>query len=166
MSDLDVQLADHHAAIDEFVRIVRAIPSDRWTMPRAAGAWTPAQIAEHIAKIYEYNRATFEGNAPGRPLLRLLRPLARRFIVDSTLKAGRFTRKGRSPKIFQPSDSPGGQQELASRIELAATGFESALRHAPTVFDHPFFGRLPSVNFVRLQAIHTRHHRAQLPALT
>jgi len=33
---------------------------------------------------------------------------------------------------------------------------------ATATVDHPFFGRLPVGDFVRLQEIHTRHHREQL----
>ncbi len=28
--------------------------------------------------------------------------------------------------------------------------------------DHPFFGKVPLNDFVRFQALHTRHHHAQL----
>jgi len=55
---------------------------------------------------------------------------------------------------------------LLARLESAAGVFErdAAAASVPDI-DHPFFGRLPIVAFVRLQEIHTRHHRGQiLPA--
>jgi hypothetical protein len=43
-------------------------------------------------------------------------------------------------------------------------GFETdAAAAGVSSIDHPFFGRLPLTDFVRLQEIHARHHRGQLP---
>jgi DinB family protein len=163
-TELDISLVDYRTAVDEFLSTARAIPPDRWVTPRAPGAWTPAQIAEHIAITLEYSRALANGSPTGGSAPRFLRPLIRRFVVDSTLRAGRFTRKGRSPKVFQPSASPASQPEILLRIEGAGAGFESDLRRAGRAeLDHPYFGRVPAVDYVKLQAIHTRHHRRQLP---
>ncbi|HEX8271077.1 MAG TPA: hypothetical protein VF615_00420 [Longimicrobiaceae bacterium] len=46
---------------------------------------------------------------------------------------------------------------------VTASGQCSSAARRP-VIDHPAFGRLPLVDFVRLQEIHTQHHRAQLPS--
>ena len=49
------------------------------------------------------------------------------------------------------------------RLEAAMTAFEAdAAALGTAAIDHPFFGRLPLSDFVRLQEIHTRHHRGQL----
>jgi len=168
MTELETQLAGNRAAIDEFIAAARAIDIARWTTPRADGAWTPAQIAEHLAIVYEYNRTVVAGTAPS-PIPRLLRPLVQRLargvIVDSTLKAGRFTRKGRAPGHFQPSAAPPPSGETLTRLDAAVRGLEGDLRSRhPDTIAHPIFGTLPTVNWMRLQAIHARHHRAQLPA--
>ena len=87
-------------------------------------------------------------------------------IVGRTLKAGRFTRKGRAPGIFQPAAAPPSAAVVLPRLDAAAAGFANDIRsghpEARHYVRHPFFGRLPTIDYVRLQAIHARHHRGQL----
>lgn len=170
MTEVETQIADHRAAVDEFAVAARGIDAARWTAPRTDGAWSPAQITEHLALVYEYNRRIATDSEPS-PIPRLLRPLvqrlARRVVVDSTLKAGRFTRKGRAPKVFQPSASPPPAAELLARLDVAVRGFEAAIRsrhpEARRTIAHPIFGSVETADWIRLQGIHARHHRAQLP---
>ena len=95
-----------------------------------------------------------------------LRPPARWFIVTKTLKAGAFTRKGRAPAIFQPTATPAAATAVLTRLANAVAGFENDIRSGHPegrhTVAHPFFGRLPTVDYLRLQAIHARHHRSQL----
>src|SRR3954447_7125764 len=95
MSYLDAAIADNHQAVDEFTAAARAIDATRWTLPRAAGKWSPAQVVEHIALTYEYSRAVLNHTAPGPSAPRLLRPLVRRFFVNPVLKRGSFKPNGR-----------------------------------------------------------------------
>jgi hypothetical protein len=167
MTELETALADNRRAVGEFIDAAHALDAQAWTTPRAAGKWTPAQVAEHLALLYEYNRKLALGTA-GRGAPFFLRPLIRRIVMDSTLKAGGFTRKGRAPKIFQPSATPGPASEVLARLQTAVSGFESDLRSRhpetrATLFS-PFFGTVGSTDYVTLQAIHTRHHRRQLPS--
>ena len=170
MTEIETQIADNRAAIDEFIAAARALDASRWAAPRADGAWSPAQIAEHLAIVYEYNRTVATGDAPS-PIPWLLRPVlqpvARHFIVDSTLKAGRFTRKGRAPGFFRPSADPPPPATVLARLAAAVGAFEAALRsrhpESRQTLAHPIFGTLPTADWIRLQAIHARHHRAQLP---
>jgi hypothetical protein len=79
------------------------------------------------------------------------------------LKRGRFIPGSNSPKVFRPSDAPAPQAELVRRLETAMAAFEAdAAAARTTTFDHPFFGRLRLIDFVRFQEIHTNHHRGQL----
>jgi hypothetical protein len=49
------------------------------------------------------------------------------------------------------------------RLASATAAFEADAAVLPTpTIDHPFFGRVPLSDFVRLQEIHTWHHRGQL----
>ena len=80
MTELETALAENRAAVEEFVAAGRALDAARWRAPVGEGKWTPAQIAEHLAIIYEYNRKVMVGTAPGVPwLLRpILQPLLRK----------------------------------------------------------------------------------------
>jgi hypothetical protein len=166
MTELETTIAVNRAAVEEFISTARAVDPAVWTTPRAEGQWSPAQIVEHLAIVYEYSRRVVLGTA-GKGIPWLFQPLLRRLVVDSTLKAGKFTRKGKAPGIFQPSATPGPAADLIARLNAAVVGFEGDIRsghpagrHTVT---HPYFGQVPTKDFVRLQAIHARHHRAQLP---
>jgi DinB family protein len=165
MTELETAIAENRAAVGEFMASAQALDGPAWTRARAQGAWTPAQIVEHIVLAYEYSRDVVLGTATGG-VPRLFRPLLRRLVVDSTLKAGKFTRKGRAPAVFRPSDTPQAKSELLDRLHRAVAAFESAIRsqhpEARHTVTHPAFGVVPTVDYVRLQAIHARHHRAQL----
>jgi uncharacterized protein DUF1569 len=161
----DAALADHHNAVEQVTATARGVPGGVWTTPREQGKWSPAQVVEHLALSYEFNSDVLNGTA-GRGLPRFLRPLLRRLVLDSTLKAGRFTRKGKAPSRFQPSSAAGTQAEGIARFAAKAETFEAQIRvERPDTIDHPYFGRIAATDFLKLQAIHTRHHGAQLPAL-
>lgn len=165
MTEIETAIADNRAAVEEFVAAARKLDAAKWSAPRGEGKWSAAQIAEHLAIVYEYNRTVVKGTA-AKFAPRFLQPLARWFIVDRTLKAGRFTRNGRAPKIFQPSAAPAAAPEVLTRLTTAVAGMEADIRSGHPAgrhtVDHPLFGTLPTVDYLRLQAIHARHHRSQL----
>jgi len=163
-TDVDAALQVHHRAVEAFLADGRAVPAGRWSQPRAPGKWSPGQVTEHVTLAYEFNRRLLHGDAPpgvGAP--RPLRPLIRKFLLGLVLRRGRFIPGSKSPVVFRPGPSPSPQSSLLDRLEAAARAFESDARTlgVPAI-DHPFFGRTPLVDFVRLQEIHTLHHRAQL----
>jgi hypothetical protein len=163
MAGLQTVLSTHHQAVEAFLAAARAIPALQWSQPRLPGKWSPGQVAEHIALAYEVNRGVLHGRAAAASAPRLLRPLIRRFALQPVLRRGRFIPGSKSPKVFRPSTSPAAPAVLLDRLQAAAAGFEAdALAAGVTTIDHPFFGRLPLVDFVRLQEIHTEHHRGQL----
>jgi uncharacterized damage-inducible protein DinB len=167
MSDLDTAIADNHRAVEEFTSAARAVDAARWSLPRAEGKWSPAQLVEHIALTYEYGRAVLKNNAPGPSAPRFLRPLVRRFVVTPVLRNGSFKRNAKAPAMFQPSSAPDAPADLLLRLETAVRLFEDEVRAAHragrSTLDHPFFGNMPVADYLRFQAIHARHHRAQLP---
>lgn len=167
MTPLESAIVENHETVDTFIAAALAVDRGRWRVPRAEGKWSAAQIVEHLALAYEYSQGVVNGNAPGPAAPRLLRPLVRTVFVKPVLKHGRFMRKGRAPSMFQPSSVPPDPPELVARLETALRAFEDDLRVAAqsgrTTLDHPFFGTMSLTDYLRLQAIHARHHRAQLP---
>jgi hypothetical protein len=120
-------------------------------------------VAEHLALAYEVNGGVLHGDAPPMAAPRWLRPLMRRFLLGPVLRRGRFIPGSKSPRVFRPGPAPAAPAQLLDRLAAAMTAFEvDAAALGTTTIDHPFFGRLPLSDFVRLQEIHTRHHRAQL----
>ena len=165
MTEIETAIADNRAAVEEFIAAARGVDAGKWGTPLAEGKWSPAQIVEHLAIVYEYNRKVVTGTA-GKGAPKFLQPLAKWFVVTKTLKAGGFTRKGRAPGIFQPTAAPAAAVPLLARLATALSGFENDIRsghpEARHNVAHPFFGKLPTVDYLRLQAIHARHHRSQL----
>jgi uncharacterized damage-inducible protein DinB len=162
MTDLQTVLQAHHQAGDAFLSAARTVPAMQWRQPRAPGKWSSGQVAEHLALAYEVNRGVLHGNAP-MTAPRWLRPLIRRFLLGPVLRRGRFIPGSKSPRVFRPGPVPAGPAEALSRLASAMAAFEAdAAALGPTTIDHPFFGRIPLSDFVRLQEIHTWHHRGQL----
>lgn len=165
MSDLQTTLHAHNQAVQAFLASARSVPPERWSRPRAEGKWSPGQIAEHVALSYEASGGVLHGRVPGPVPPRLLRPLLRIALLRPVLWLGRFPAASKAPEILQPGASPVAAPVLLDRLQAAAAAFESAAREVRGAdIDHPAFGRLPLVDLVRLQEIHTRHHHLQLPS--
>ena len=163
MSDLQTALDTHHQAVEAFLAAAHAVPAAQWGQSRAEGKWSPGQVAEHVALAYEVSRAALRGHAPGPAAPRLLRPLIRTFLLQPILRRRRFLPGSKSPKVMQPSASPAAPSVLLGRLQAAADAFErDASAAQAAAIDHPVFGRLPLADVVRLQEIHTQHHRGQL----
>ena len=163
MSDLQAALQTHRQAVDAFLVAARSVPSAAWNQPRAAGKWSPGQIAEHVMLAYEVNRGVLGGATRGRAVPAPFRPIVRFLLLRPVLRRGRFIPGSRAPKVFRPSALPPGRDVLIEKVQAAATAFErvAAVAQEKTI-DHPIFGRLPVADFVRLQEIHTQHHRGQM----
>ncbi|HEX7338221.1 MAG TPA: DinB family protein [Gemmatimonadales bacterium] len=167
MADIQVVLQTHREAVEEFLAAARKVPVAQWNQPRAPGKWSPGQVAEHLALAYEMNRRVLNGAFPGTGAPRLLRPLLRRFLLNPVLKRGKFVPGSKTPKVFRPSASPPQQAPLVGRLQIAAKAFEAdAGALARDAIEHPIFGQLALTDFVRLQEIHTRHHRNQIGSPT
>ena len=164
LANLPSALQAMRQAVDEFLGTARAVPAERWSEPRAPGKWSPGQVTEHVAVAFEANGSLFRGPAPGGPP-RLLRPLIRHIGLAWVLRRGEFPRRSRAPRVMQPGPAPAAPPVLLARLRAAADAFEAgAAAHPGARLEHPYFGLVPLTDFVRLQEIHTRHHRAQLAA--
>lgn len=165
MAELEPALREDGDAVQAFVAHARAVGRDRWTAPRAPGKWCAGQVAEHVALTYEAGKATLRGESkePGMP--RWVRPLLRLFFFNKVLKTGKFP-GAKAPKRFEPAAQPAAADAGLERLESAATGFAEAARRAGgtegAMCDHPVFGRIRVVDYVRLVRLHTLHHEKQL----
>jgi DinB superfamily len=154
-------------AVADFVAAALSVPSSRWAEPRATGKWSPAQVAEHVAIVYELAAEIVNGTAaiPGRKPPRFLYPFIRFLLRTIVLRSGKFP-KLKTVGAFEPSTRVDDQQIVCRRLQGASNAFEQAAFHrvrtGPPVLNHPYYGRFGVDEFVRLQAYHTRHHRAQL----
>jgi hypothetical protein len=123
---------------------------------RAAGAWTPAQIVEHIVLAYEYSTDVVKGTATGG-----CRGCSAHCCAGwswTRRSGGKVHQEGQGASGIPPVRHAGPRSELLDRLDRAVTVFESApailiTRKRGTASIHPAFGSLPTVDYVRLQAI-------------
>jgi hypothetical protein len=165
MADLHTALVANRSAVAEFLQTARLVSPEKWLVPRAEGKWSPAQVAEHLAKTYEESQKLIAGTSTIPAFPRLLRPVAGAVVRWTILRTGRFP-KGKAPAPFRPTASPPAQDILCARLQEASNvfeeGVEAAARGGRTTFEHPFFGKFGVTEYVQLQAYHSVHHRSQL----
>ncbi len=170
MTELSTVAEQNGAAIAEFVADAKRVPEAAWLTPRVPGKWSPAQVTEHLCLAYEVSQQAIDGSFPGASAPRFLRPIIRRLFLGPILKRGHFKPGAKAPGIFTPSSAPGPAVTLLPRLERASQGLtngvEAESRAGRSFIEHPIFGRIPWADYLRLQAIHTRHHRRQLPGAT
>jgi DinB family protein len=167
MVDLHSEVGANHEAVDEFLSAARAVVPGSFAKPRAEGKWSPAQIAEHLAKSYEMSLEMLTGRYAGPRPPFLVRPFVRFFLLRPVLQKGAFARPFQSPSPLRASQDPGLPDVVLPRLERASRAVEQAVlaeqAAGRTRVDHAFFGRIPIADHLRFQVIHTRHHRRQLP---
>jgi uncharacterized damage-inducible protein DinB len=165
MRDLAATVRNHQIAIAEFLDAVRAVPAEEWAEPRAPGKWSPAQVVEHVALVYELGLKLLKGTATDPSAPRWLRPIVGMIIRRTVLRTGRFM-KSNAAAPFRPQRVPASRDVLVARLEEASRAFErSAVQEVEggrSTFDHPAFGRFGVADYVQFQAHHTKHHQAQL----
>lgn len=167
MPDLASAIADNRRAVASFGATCRRVPEATWLRPMAPGKWSPARVAEHVALSFELSTRALAGTFPRTRAPWFLRPLIRRFFLTPVLRNGRFGKGVRAPGVFQPGVPPATPEAGAGRIGATAAAFEAALEAEATAghdsVNHPFFGPVALVDYLRLQTIHTNHHHRQLP---
>jgi hypothetical protein len=167
MGDLQVVITDDRHEVGAFVDAARRVPPAQWTVPRAAGKWSPGQVTEHVALTYEQSRrmllGTFTG--PVEPWFRQV--LARWLFLRPMFKRGDYGKGAAlAPDFIAPSGSPAPTADLLARLEAAVRDLETDLTAASNGgrmhLDHPIFGRLGLADLLRFVMLHTQHHRPQL----
>lgn len=167
---IEARLAHHREAVEHFVLRARAIPAERWLVPRGEGKWTPAEETRHLILTYR----AFAADLRGERTLRLKgTPLQRRiwrlFGLTTILHAGRIPRAVRAPMEVRPEGETAARDVLLDELQRAVADFETVFADTWRVrparrLTHPFFGELSMSQAIRFIGVHTRHHAAFLPA--
>jgi hypothetical protein len=160
--DLEAALRENREAVASLVGRAQRLAAAQWDTPRAPGKWSAGQVVEHVAVAYEAGTKALRGEQSLPPIPRLFRPLVRTLYLRRVLKRGRFP-KGKVKGLFTPALNPPRDATLA-RLRAAAAAFEAEVPRAPGPLDHPVFGNVPVADYVRFNALHTRHHERQLKA--
>jgi hypothetical protein len=166
MRDLDMSLAATRAAVAALLAAADRAGT-RWTVPRAPGKWSPSQVVEHVARIMDES-ANVASGAPSKfpSVPSLLRPIARIFFFNRTLRKNAFPRS-KTIKDLDPASGSATPAEARVRLEAALTRFDRACRERAASGQDvvsTIFGAVPVADFAKFQELHVRHHTAQMPA--
>ncbi len=164
MPDISTALADNHAAVDDLIAAAERSESV-WTTPRAPDKWSPSQVVEHVALSLEQSGNVVAGRPSHFPSVpRLMRPVVR--VLFRRMLRKQWFPRGKTVAGFNPSVGPATPAEARVRLEGATTKFDKECRScaadggdvASTVF-----GTVTLEDYVKFQALHTRHHIKQMP---
>jgi len=161
-------LAEHRAAVADFVRAASSLDSATWLRPIGPHRWSPALITEHVRLSIE----AVNDDAAGRAHMAVrLNPwkqfVARRLYLSRVLKTGVFPGGIRAPRETRPSPTPQSQPDALADLSRITAILESTIAAHPAParcrLTHPYFGKLSLARSLRLLTLHARHHLAQLP---
>ena len=168
MADIDTALAASRDAVDQMIRAGEQSGA-AWNAPRAPGKWSPSQVVEHVAGGLEEGANAASG-APSIPMPpAFLRPLLRLLFFNRILKKGVFPKGFKAHKAMDPTSGPATPAEARVRLEGALARFDQECRRRAASGQHVVstgFGTVSVEDFVRFNAMHTRHHCKQMPGAT
>jgi hypothetical protein len=165
MADVGTVLAGNRAAVDDLIAAADRTGA-AWTTPRAPGKWSPSQVVEHVARALEESANVVAGTPSKFPTFpTMLRPIVRGLFFNRVLRKGKFP-KAKTTKALDPATGPATPAEARRRLEGALAQFDQACRTRAAsgqIITSTLFGAVSVEDYAKFQALHTRHHRAQLP---
>ena len=163
---------EHDEAVRDFLDAMARVPTDTWQRPRAAGKWSPAALALHVCRAYEYGREAATTGA----VMRLKVPpaaawVSRVAVLPLLLALGRFPKGADAPAEVLPDLDEAARSTpalLATRLQATAgealTLLRDTARTRPSLrCTHAYFGPMSPLTTLRLLSAHTRHHAKGLP---
>ena len=168
MPDLDTLLAANRSAVEDLIAVTeRARPN--WNSPRAPGKWSPAQVAENVARSLEAGANVVAGRPSELPTLpSFIRPIAG-WMLRRAVRIGKFptakTTRGLNPEHTRPT-LPASPTEARARRQTALATFERECRArvaSGRPVESPAFGVVTVEDYARFTELHTRHHTKQIP---
>jgi hypothetical protein len=158
---------EHDEAVRTFLDTLARVPPEAWQRPRAQGKWSPAALALHVCRAYEFGRDAAAAGA----VMRLKVPTAaawvsRVAVLPLLLALDRFPTGADAPGEVVPDLDEAARStpaQLAARLEATAgealTALRDRARTRPSFrCTHAYFGAMRPLTTVRLLSAHTRHH--------
>jgi len=167
MADVNDVLADNRVAVFDLVAAAERSAAT-WTTPRAPGKWSPSQVVEHVARGLEEGANVVSGAPKIGMAPAFLRPLLRLFF-NRILKKHAFPKGFKAHKAMNPTNGPATPAEARVRLEGGLARFDQECRRWAASGQNVLstsFGTVSIEDFVRFNAMHTRHHCKQMPGAT
>ena len=163
---------EHRIALATYLEAADRVPPAAWSLPRAPGKWSPAQITEHLSLAYEAGMRELDGGGAMAARLPGWRQTLLRWVVLPHILFHRsFPVRAPSPREIRPGEACAPDRRAAlARLRELAERFEHELDRARRAgsgqLTHPYFGIVPPLKAMRFFAVHLDHHRAQVEQAT
>ena len=167
MADVNDVLAANRATVIDLVAAAERSAAT-WTTPPAPGKWSPSQVVEHVARGLDEGANVVSG-APSIPMPPAFLRLVARLFFYRILKKDAFPKGFKAHKAMNPTGGPATPAQARVRLEGALARFDQECRRRAASGQHLVstgFGTVSVEDFVRFNAIHTRHHCKQMPGET
>lgn len=167
-ADWQTRCEEHQHEIGRFLAAAGRLDDATWGLRPAAGKWSPGHIAEHLVLSYAAMRRELAGGVGLRMRSRFWRRLLIRWrFLPMVLKERRLPAGAPAVREIRPPDELRARAVVTSDLREQATLFEQELGRALASgggrLTHPFFGKLSAAEALRFVAVHTAHHRRQIP---
>ncbi len=166
MADVNDALAANRDAVLDLVAAAERSAA-AWTTPRAPGKWSPSQVVEHVALGLDEAANAASGAPSSIPMApAFLRPLLRVLFFNRILRKDAFPKGFKAHKAMNPASGPATPAQARVRLEGALARFDQECRRRVASGQHVVssgFGTVSVEDFVRFNAMHTRHHCKQMP---
>lgn len=159
----------HDAAAARLAETAERVEPEKWLVPRAEGKWTPAQIVEHLNRVYDVILGELEGKPGMKIRTRFwMRTLLRLTVVGRILRGGWFPERAPAPYETRPGNGVEDKDEAIRMFRDRAAQFSSAVAKAhesgkKVRITHAYFGAASLDRSTLLCARHIEHHERQLP---
>jgi hypothetical protein len=114
-----------------------------------AGAWTLAQVCDHLARVIELSLDGFPSRMPWP-----MRLVARWLVLPRFLRHQQFRRRFPAPDYLQPPDGAEDRQSV-ERLRAAVERFQG---HTGPLQPSPIFGALQREQWREVHLWHCEHH--------
>jgi hypothetical protein len=163
--NISAEIADSRAALEELLGAADTAAAN-WTTPRAPKKWSPAQVAEHVARVFDDAANMIEGKQHGFPKMPFfMKPIFRNVFFNKTVRSGAFP-TAKTFRPFEPVDEPDTPAAARDRVMAAheryVTACAARAETTGTIISS-VFGAVPVADYMRFTTLHTRHHRKQIP---
>ena len=167
MADVNDVLAANRATVIDLVAAAERSAAT-WTTAPAPGKWSPSQVVEHVARGLDEG-ANIVSGVPSIPMPPAFLRLVARLFFYRILKKDAFPKGFKAHKAMNPASGPATPAEARVRLEGLLARFDQECRRRVASGQHVVstaFGTVSVEDFVRFNAIHTRHHCKQMPGAT
>jgi hypothetical protein len=163
----DEAVDEHRAALAAFLDTAERLKDDAWTAPWGPGKWSRAQVAEHLALVYEVAIREVTTGQGLRPRVTGVRQRLLRWVfLPHILFHRSLPMRVTAPREARPAEVTAPRSAVLRRLRELAVRWETEMERAIGAggggLTHPYFGTIPPVKAMRFMAVHIEHHTRQI----